>query len=371
MTSAPRLTVVIPVLNEAANVRGVVGELERALSGFDWEVQFVDDDSTDATAQAVEQLVRENRPVRLILRVAEPGLAQSCIQGMLSTSAEFLCVMDGDGQHDPTSIPAMVERLGRGDVDLVSGARDLDAVRDGAVLGHGRATLSALGNALVRWTLRRDVDDPLSGFFVIRRAAFLGVVRRLGNSGFKLLVDILASGPSLRHAEVPIRFRPRAGGRSKLDARALWLFAMLLVEKASRGLIAARVASFLAIGSAGLAVQMSVLYALLAGGLPFAYAQTGAALAAVTFNFFFNNLLTFGDRRFEGWALLPGWAGYLALCSVGLVANVSIATWFYGHILGVASIAALSGIALDVLWKFVISDRLLWRRRRAQPPRAL
>jgi dolichol-phosphate mannosyltransferase len=139
---------------------------------------------------------------------------------------------------------------------------------------------------------------------------------------------------------------------------------MLLVEKASRGLIGARVASFLAIGSAGLAVHMSVLHVLLSVGQPFAFAQTGAALTAVTFNFLFNNLLTFGDRRFTGWALLPGWAGYLALCSVGLVANVSIASWVYGHIVGIASIAALAGIALDVLWKFVISDRLLWRRRR-------
>jgi dolichol-phosphate mannosyltransferase len=364
MTSAPRLTVVIPVLNEADNVRGVVRELELALTGIDWEVQFVDDDSTDATAQTIEQLARENPRVRLILRVADPGLAQSCIQGMLSSSADFLCVMDGDGQHDPASIPAMLDRLEREGVDLVSGARDLGSDRDGAVLGGGRTALSELGNALVRMTLRRDVRDPLTGFFVIRRAAFLGAVRGLGNSGFKLLVDILATAPSLRHAENPIRFRPRAGGHSKLDARALWLFAMLLVEKASRGLIGARVASFLAIGSAGLAVHMSVLHVLLSVGQPFAFAQTGAALTAVTFNFLFNNLLTFGDRRFTGWALLPGWAGYLALCSVGLVANVSIASWVYGHIVGIASIAALAGIALDVLWKFVISDRLLWRRRR-------
>jgi dolichol-phosphate mannosyltransferase len=364
MSCAPRLSVVIPVLNEAGNVRGVAHELDGALAGIDWEVQFVDDDSADATAEAVRQLAREDRRVRLILRVADPGLAPSGIQGMLSSSADFLCVMDGDGQHDPSCIPEMLRTLEQEGVDVVSAARDTGPDRDGAVLGRGRAALSEFGNALVRRTLRRDIADPLSGFFVIRRAAFLGVVRGLGNSGFKLLVDILASGPSLRHAEVPIRFRPRAGGRSKLDARALWQFAMLLVEKASRGAIAARVASFLAIGSAGLAVHMAVLYALLAGDLSFAKSQTGAALTAVTFNFFFNNLLTFADRRFTGWALLRGWAGYLALCSVGLVGNVSIATWVYGQIHGIASLAALSGIALEVLWKFVISDRVLWRGRR-------
>jgi dolichol-phosphate mannosyltransferase len=365
MSCAPRLSVIIPVLNEAGNVREVLRELERTLSGIDWEVLFVDDDSADATAEAVRQLANENRRVRLILRVADPGLAPSCIQGMLSCSAEFLCVMDGDGQHDPSCIPAMLHVLERNDVDLVSAVRDIGSERDSAVLGRGRAALSKFGNALVRRTLRRDVADPLSGFFMIRHAAFLGLVRRLGNSGFKLLVDILSSDPSLRHAEVPIRFRPRASGQSKLDARALWQFATLLVEKASHGVIAARVASFLAIGSAGLAVHMAVLYTLLAGGLSFTRAQTGAALAAVTFNFFFNNLLTFGDRRFTGWALLPGWAGYLALCSVGLLGNISIATWVYGKIHGIASVAALSGIILDVLWKFVISDRLLWRRRRA------
>ena len=365
--AARDLTVVVPVLNEAANIAPLVGMLRTALEGLDWEVLFVDDDSPDGTADAVNAIARSDARVRHILRVADPGLANSCIQGMLSSSADVLCVMDGDAQHDPRVIPELRARVLEGGADVASAARDLDGV-DGQALAPGRRRLSRLGNAVVRAVLRRETRDPLSGFFAIRRDAFLGVVRKLSDSGFKLLFDILVSDPKLRHVEVAHTFRPRLHGTSKLDALVMWQFAALVVEKLARGLIPARLASFLAVGGLGFGVHLAVLYSGLALGLPFHAAQGAAAVTAATSNFLLNNVLTWRDRRFRGYALVYGWLAYLAASSVGLIANVAVATWAYGQLRGLAIVAASAGIVMDAIWKFAVSDRLIWpywRRVRA------
>lgn len=358
------ICLVVPVLNERDNIEPLVVRVREALSDHAWELLFVDDDSADGTADEVRRISANDSRVRLILRIAEPGLANSCIQGMLSTTAELLCVMDGDGQHDPRYIPAMIAALSAEGADLASAARRLEAANDS--LGRGRTLLSKTGNALVRAATHRHTRDPLTGFFVIRRKAFLGVARRLSNSGFKLLFDILASHPGLRHVEVPFDFQPRQAGESKLGPLVIWQFALLLAEKLSRGWLPARAISFLTVGSAGLLVHMAVLYTLLLSSAGFAVSQGGAALMAMTFNFILNNTLTFRDRRFRGIGLLKGWMAYLLICSVGLAANVSVATWAYDQMRGFAMLAALAGIAMDVMWKFVISDRLLWRRRTAR-----
>lgn len=354
---------VVPVLNERANVAAVARQVGDALAGLDWELIFVDDDSADGTADAVRELAAADRRIRLVLRVADPGLSNSCIQGMLSSCADVLCVMDGDGQHDPANIPRMLDMLEREPADLVSACRDLRSDDVTRTLGGARGLMSRLGNLLVRLAIGRPARDALSGFFVIRREAFLGVVRRLSNSGFKLLFDMLASDRALRHAELPFEFRARLHGQSKLDARVLWQFALLLAEKLSGGWLPARLLSFLAVGSAGLVVHMAVLYGSLGMDMSFQHAQASAALVAITFNFVLNNQLTFADRRFRGWRLLPGWLAYLTVCSVGLAANVSVATWVHDELRLRAFFAALAGIAMDVMWKFVISDKVVWRRR--------
>jgi dolichol-phosphate mannosyltransferase len=360
--AAKDITVVVPVLNEAANIVPLASMLHEALDGIDWEVLFVDDDSPDGTGEIAAALARNDARVRHILRINEPGLANSCIHGMLASSADVLCVMDGDAQHDPRVIRTMRSRLASDAADVVSAARDIDTL-DSRALSAFRRRLSSAGNALVRAVLRRPTADPLSGFFVIRRTAFLRVARRLSNSGFKLLFDILISDHTLIHVEVPYVFRPRLSGRSKLDALAAWQFVALVAEKLTRGVIPARLASFLAVGGVGFGVHLAVLYTALALGVAFVAAQATAAAVAMTSNFLLNNLLTFRDRRFHGIALLYGWLAYLAASSVGLIANVAVAAWAYGQLHGFAFLAASAGVAMDALWKFVVSDRLVWTKR--------
>ena len=102
---APELAVVIPTLNERDNVPLIVERLNRVLDGICWEAIFVDDDSPDGTADAVRTLARRQGNIRCVQRLGRRGLASACTEGILSSAAPFIAVMDGDLQHDETLLP--------------------------------------------------------------------------------------------------------------------------------------------------------------------------------------------------------------------------------------------------------------------------
>ena len=125
------ISIVVPTYNEAGNIAPFVKRAEAALAGLDWEILFVDDNSPDGTADVVRALARSDDRVRLVLRLADRGLAKASIQGMLSAKGDLLCVMDGDGQHDPEAIKRMIEPIRAGEAEIVSAARQLDEHRCG------------------------------------------------------------------------------------------------------------------------------------------------------------------------------------------------------------------------------------------------
>jgi dolichol-phosphate mannosyltransferase len=104
-----------------------------------------------------------------------------------------------------------------------------------------------------------------------------------------------------------------------------------------------------------------VLYLSLAVGAGFVTAQTLAAFAAVTCNFLLNDLLTFQDRRLRGLAKLWGYVKFVAVSSVGIVANVSVASIAYEQFAHVVIVATLAGVVMDTVWKFVLINRFVWR----------
>ncbi|MFM7689222.1 MAG: glycosyltransferase, partial [Alphaproteobacteria bacterium] len=128
MTAAalPRLCVVIPCFNEAANVAPMVARLDATLAGIAWEAIFVDDDSPDGTSAAVRAIAAQDARIRGIRRIGRRGLASACIEGMLATSAPFLAVIDGDLQHDETLLPRMLEALQAEQADIVIGSRNIE-----------------------------------------------------------------------------------------------------------------------------------------------------------------------------------------------------------------------------------------------------
>ncbi len=355
------LSIIVPTYNETGNVSLLVQRLHAALGDIAWEVLFVDDNSSDGTADEIYALSQADPRVRLILRVADRGLAKSSIQGMLSAKGRNLLVMDADGQHDPTVIMDMLERLESEGLDIISAARKLDQTGEDGTLSATRQTLSRTANSMSCRVIGKDLIDPMTGFFLIRRDRFLPIAVRLQDAGFKLLLDILHSDKSLKHEEILFRFGQRVHGESKLDALVMWQFATFLMSRATGKILPPSLISFIFVGGSGVFVHFLTLYSLLGLGLSFAVAQIGATTIAASSNFVLNNILTFRDKRLIGRAMVIGYFKFLAAASVGILANVSAAVLTYGTLTDFIFVATLAGIAIDTIWKFAVSRRLIWK----------
>ncbi|HEY2570727.1 MAG TPA: glycosyltransferase family 2 protein, partial [Solirubrobacteraceae bacterium] len=304
---APELTVVVPTFNERANVPLLVARLQRTLDGIDWEVIFVDDNSSDGTAAVVRSIGETDARVRCIRRIGRRGLAGACLEGMLSSQARFVAVMDADLQHDETLLAGMLARLRPGDVDLAVASRYVAAGSAEGLAGR-RASYSRWSTDLARKLLRVDLTDPMSGFFMLRRAAVEELAPKLSSQGFKILLDIVATaGGTLRIAELPYVFRERQHGESKLDARIVLDFFALVLAKLTDDAVSFRFLMFCFVGLTGVFIHMAALAVMFdLGGLAFGPAQAVATVGAIAWNFVLNNALTYRDQRLAGWAFITG-----------------------------------------------------------------
>jgi dolichol-phosphate mannosyltransferase len=210
----PTLSVIVPTRNERDNIVPLYKALSTALVKVDWEVVFVDDDSTDGTPELIRWLARHDRSVRLVHRIGRRGPSSACVEGIQASTAPFVAVVDADGQHDETLLPQMLTLLMAEPLDIVIGSRN---VTEGDIRHWSptRAELSRLATLAGRWTLGVQIADPMSGFFMFRREAISSSVRNLSSIGFKILLDILTSAPQpLRIKELSYKFRSRRAGES-------------------------------------------------------------------------------------------------------------------------------------------------------------
>jgi len=360
---APELTVVVPTFNERDNVEPLLELLASVLEHVDWEVIFVDDDSSDGTASRVREIASREARVRCLQRIGRRGLSTACIEGVLASSAPYVAIMDGDLQHDERLLPRMLETLKHEPVDLVIGSRHVSGGGMGD-LSQRRAEISNLATRLSRIICRTEIADPMSGFFMMRRQVFENAVRELSGQGFKILLDLLASSPQpLRLKELPYHFRRRQHGTSKLDTLVAWEFGMLIADKTVGHIIPVRFALFAFIGTIGLAVHLAVLrLALTMPALDFTKSQAIATVVAMTSNFFLNNLFTYRDQRLRGLKLLRGLLSFYLICAVGAIGNVGIAAYVFA-----ADqqwwIAGIAGAIVGSVWNYAVSSVFTWRRR--------
>jgi dolichol-phosphate mannosyltransferase len=168
---APELSIVVPTFNERANIPILVERLSRLLVSCDWEVVFVDDNSPDGTAAAARAIGATDSRVRCIRRIGRRGLAGACLEGMLSSQARYVAVMDADLQHDEGLLVGMLDCLRSGRADLAVASRYLYG-GSSAGLSKQRSRVSRWANGLVRLVLGIDLTDPMSGHFMIRRDVF-------------------------------------------------------------------------------------------------------------------------------------------------------------------------------------------------------
>ncbi len=359
---APILTVVIPTFNESANVPIIIERVAAALAEADWEIIFVDDDSPDSTSTVAKGLGESDGRVRCIRRVGRRGLAGACIEGALSSQARYVAVMDADLQHDERLLPRMLELLDQNRADLVIASRYMAG---GATTGlsSSRRSISRVATRWAQKLMGITVQDPMSGFFMVRRDLLDAIAPQLSNEGFKILFDILVSSGrgKLEIVELPYAFLPRLHGGSKFDARNAIEFFALVMSKLSRKKVPPQFFSFLLVGGVGVGVQLACLGGALSVGLGFLAAEIVATLAAMTSNFFLNNALTYNDRRVTGRQILPALLSFYAVCSVGALSNVGTSSWIYAHY-PVWWLAGLTGSVIAALWNFVGTSKFVWSR---------
>jgi dolichol-phosphate mannosyltransferase len=173
----------------------MVAALEAALPGLDWEIIFVDDDSPDGTTEVARAMGRDDARVRCIRRVGRRGLATAVIEGALAANGSLLAVFDGDLQHDETRLPAMFATLEEG-ADIAVGSRHVAGGSPDGLSSSTRVRLSSLGIRLARGLSGTSLNDPMSGFFALRRSLFEQLAPRLVGQGFKILLDLVLASPT-------------------------------------------------------------------------------------------------------------------------------------------------------------------------------
>jgi dolichol-phosphate mannosyltransferase len=355
------LTVVAPCYNERANVSVLVDKLAVVLKDIEWEIIFVDDDSPDGTSNIVRRLAQRDPRVRCLQRLGRRGLSTAVIEGLLASSAPYMAVIDADLQHDEALLPRMLSELRSNGFDIVIGSRYIEGGGVGTWDAQ-RASISRFATRLAKLVLRQELSDPMSGFFMVKRDTVDQSVRHLSGKGFKILLDLFVSSPErLKFKELPFTFRERQHGESKLDSLVLVEYLQLLLDKLVGHIVPVRFLMFAAVGATGVLVQLIILKLGLRP-LGFTVANALATFAAMTSNFAINNVLTYRDRRLRGAKLLRGLLSFYAVCGVGAMANVGIANALFAQHYR-WWMAALSGIAVGVVWNYVVSLTYTWKER--------
>jgi dolichol-phosphate mannosyltransferase len=367
------LAVILPTYNERANLRPLVARLDAALVGIRWEAIYVDDDSPDGTADEARAINREDPRIRVIQRIGRRGLASAAIEGMLSTAAPFVAVMDADLQHDPALLTQMLSSVSSGECDVAVASRFAEGASTEEWGRPDRVKASGLANRIARKVTGVTLSDPMSGYFLLRAEVLRADAHRLSGVGFKILLDILATvDEPLKVKDFPMSFAARAEGESKLDRTVVFEFLVGLYDKWLGRYIPTRFALFGTIGGMGVLVHLAVLATVLpilgeqftynnwSHQIEFIIAQTSAALVAMSFNFVLNNELTYSDKRLRGFrALGKGWVKFALTCSFGLLANVGasaalVRMGFHTYP------SAIVGIILGSVWNFALSSKFVW-----------
>jgi dolichol-phosphate mannosyltransferase len=213
------LTVIIPTFNEAENIERMVVRIDTICKAHDIteEILVVDDNSSDNTIAIIKRLMVNNPFLHLIIRTQNPGLSPSLYDGIVNAKADLVQCIDCDFSHPPEKIPVFYNLLKTEGYDMVIGSR---YVKGGEVVNWPiiRRVLSS-GAALFSRLLIPHIKDSGSGFFAINRLILTGTI--LSPRGFRMGFEILGKSHWSRVQEIPIVFKDREFGKSKLKGRII------------------------------------------------------------------------------------------------------------------------------------------------------
>lgn len=210
--SAPQLSLVVPLYNEAENLPVLAAEIRQALAplGRSWESLFVDDGSTDGSFDALVALAMADPTVRILRHRRNAGQSAALAAGFAAARGGIVVTLDADLQNDPADIPKLLARLGddprTSDCDAVSGVRQNR--RDTWV----RRISSRVANGVRNWATDERVSDVGCSLKAYRREVLVGLPLFTGMHRF---LPTLVRWNGARLAEIPVNHRPRLHGTAK------------------------------------------------------------------------------------------------------------------------------------------------------------
>lgn len=221
-------TIVLPTYNEAKNLPSVCKEISEVLKEYRYEILVVDDNSPDGTWKVAEKL-SEKYPIRVIRRYGKLGLSSAILTGFYNAKSEYVIVMDADLQHEGELLPQMIKILKEEHCDLVIGSRYITNGSIDKKWPLKRRIDSKLATLLARPLT--SINDPMSGFFGIRKSLLEKIDQNWLLIGYKLLLEILVKcDGQVKICEIPMRFRPRLYGDTKLNKKEIFNYLKLVCK---------------------------------------------------------------------------------------------------------------------------------------------
>lgn len=362
------LTIIIPTLNEQDSITDSLTTIVEVLkkSNINGQILVVDDDSTDNTIPFVRERQAWYPNIDYIVRKENHGLSQSLVDGFNHATTDIVMVIDADGQHPYETIPQVYQAIVDGN-DIALGSRYL-GVEGSECSGFSwhRKILSWGATVLARFFFPA-ITDSGSGFFAFRKAVIKDAP--LKPQGFRMLFEILGKGHWNTVKEIPILFRVRKKGESKLTSKTvfdyikqLWgLLTFSLTNKDSHGYAEIRrVIIFMLVGLSGVLVNLGVLYLVTEkAGLFYAWAGLIGIEASIITNFILNDTVTFSDIQKKRFSLGRRLVNYHAIALAGSAISYSLLL-----ILTSAGIwyiwSGLIGILVAFIWNFALNRSSTW-----------
>jgi len=357
------LSVVIPTRNEAGNIAPLLSRIEQATKGIATEVVFVDY-STDDTPAVITRLKNQfSLQVKLVSRPPERrknGLGGAVMEGFQVAQAPWVCVMDADLQHPPELLPKIYKHAERTGSDVVVGSR-LSAGGDASSLGFKRTIISRVFAGTTRITFPqrlKNVTDPLSGFFILRKSALNTNILR--PDGFKILLEILATHPEMIVSEIPMHFGFRNAGESKASIKETVRYFRTLFRLRLAG--NQTFLRFLGVGFSGLLVNSIALAAFTEfAAIHFLYSAILATQVSTLWNFGLTETWVFGKREAER-PFLQRLVGFLLVNNLllllrGPIMTLMVTQWGVHYL--IANLVSL--FAMTVL-RYLVADHLIWNK---------
>jgi dolichol-phosphate mannosyltransferase len=333
--------VIIPTFNERDNVAELVERTTAALAAVDAEILFVDDSADDTAAEVRRVAASAPLPVRVIHREHNTGgLGGAVVLGLTEAAHDVCIVMDGDLQHPPELLPAMLARYTEDGADVVAASRYIGG-GDSAGLGTAvRLGVSKAATAVTKAMFLRRLwrsTDPMTGFFLVNRTRI--DVDELHPQGFKILLEILVRGGErreLRIAEVPLAFDERRHGTSKASLRqgATFLGHLARLRFGKMGL-------FAVIGGIGAVANIGIMWLLTHLGMDYVLAAMIGAAATIIGNFVLQELFVFREERQDASRLWVRFAASASFNSIEAALRIPVMalmveTWHISSVIATA-----------------------------------